>query len=157
MSDALKILDLFLFLLTFVTLNFQFNEIFSVADTFSTHAKLHKRGSLPLLIIIPEADLKFPVIDIELDVDMVDKENLVASHTPCEEPSHPESSSCIESLDQTNGDTSSALNEDDIDDDDDTDDNDDADESQKEKQKKKCVDFLEELSHLVAFFYFSLI
>ncbi len=32
------------------------------------YSKLHKRGSLPLPITIPESDLKHPVIDIELDI-----------------------------------------------------------------------------------------
>ena len=39
------------------------------ADTFTTHANLHRYRLLALPIIIPESDLNHPVIDIELDPD----------------------------------------------------------------------------------------
>ncbi len=50
-------------------MDFQLNENFAFAvDTFVMYSKLHQRGALALPIIIPEMDLKHPVIDIELDL-----------------------------------------------------------------------------------------
>lgn len=40
-----------------------------LGDTFDTHAKLHKWGMLPLPIIIPEHDLKHPIVNIVLDAE----------------------------------------------------------------------------------------
>ncbi len=120
--------------------SFKWAIIFS-GDTFATHAKLHKHGMLPLPIIIPETDLKYPVIDIDLEVDNVSSATCVsACFTPQTEPNHSESSLCSVSQSLFTA-SSQTETETEIDDDVSEDEDDDGDEDELEgensQQKKK--------------------
>ncbi len=123
-----------------ISVYFLLNEIFS-GDTFATHAKLHKHGQLPLPIIIPEADLKHPIIDLDLDTD--NSVSCLSTYTtPQSEPNHPESSHCeaLQSLFTSQMDTETEVDEDvsdeeDVDDVVDDDDDQEGENSQKSKEK----------------------